>query len=486
MVWGFLIVAWLGCALRANFSEVLSAQAATVLTVEPKAKIRLIKQISLDSFGGIPFVADLNSDGQEEFLWLQTAGIFRSKVFDLPPNSGHFNTTADEKNLYCLTATDQSGKILWQVGKPWRGTRPFVTHGADRSVDVAAIDGDGHAEVVAAMGGIVGVIDGLTGAFKRTVQLDTDNVEIARVARTGRSPGEWTILAMNGDAAYPPHEYSSPTFFFDGSLRLLKKADFLGGGHAPQALDLDGDGIQEFLIGYNLVDSRLSTVWTFWPVPRAEWDPPEMHVDGLAIGQINNQSCIAYASGRYTSLVSTRDGKLIWKKPGVHPQQCQMGHFLPDSRDCQVLVANKRDGLQLFDAQGQEVWSIDPPPSFPEGRSPAAKDRFHMFDPTLLVRGIGSHGTDVFVYTDNGWPYMINGQGERFLDFPHTPDIAQDLGKVPGRADDYGYGFYARELRTVGTHGHGMMISDRRFAWIYEIVGAEQRPSGSVSKELTP
>ena len=34
-----------------------------------------------------------------------------------------------------LTATNAGGEIRWQLGEPWAGERPFITHCAERAVD---------------------------------------------------------------------------------------------------------------------------------------------------------------------------------------------------------------------------------------------------------------------------------------------------------------------------------------------------------------
>ncbi len=42
-----------------------------------------------------------------------------------------------------------------------------------------------------------------------------------------------------------------------------------------------------------------------------------------------------------------------------------------------------------------------------------------------------------------------------------------DWGNVPGRADDYGYGYYVR-VDDFDSDGEAeVMINDRRFAWLY-------------------
>ena len=73
------------------------------------------------------------------------------------------------------------------------------------------------------------------------------------------------------------------------------------------------------------------------------------------------------------------------------------------------------------------------------------------------------------IFTDAGWPYVLDGSGKRVLDFPYTHNSAQDWGEVPGRPDDYGYGYYARIAQLDRDGEPEVLLNDRRFAWFYDI-----------------
>jgi len=432
------------------------------------SSLRLIHEFSLADHGGVPFPVDLNNDGCVEMLWLQSPGLFHSKVFDAPPWQGRF--TEAERNHFCLTATDAKGKVLWRVGDPWTGNRPFVTHSAERALDFADIDNDGIPEIVGVRRNELLVIDGRTGAVEKTVVAPADNVQIVRIGRTGRTPARYTILVKNAERAYPPHEYANPAWFYNDKLELLKTSDYLGAGHAPMAWDLDGDGVDEFVIGFNAVDDTLETMWTCKAVPDADWDAGEMHADCIGIGEIGEGLCIALAASDMQYLIDAERGRMIWKYKGEHPQCCAIGRFHPGLDDGQVMVHNKRADLQLLDGDGKEIWRITPPPNFPLGQAvPCKRQAFHTFDPLTVLRGVGPAQTDMVIFTDGGWPYVIDGLGRRCLEFPYTQNAAQDWGEVPGRPDDYGYGYYARVANFNGDRGPEILISDRRFAWVYAV-----------------
>ena len=459
---------------------------------------RLTKERSLDPYGGIPFCVDLDRNGVVDVLWLQSAGMFYSKVFNVQPWEDRH--TDAERQHFCLTATRADGTVMWQMGSPWQGERPFVTHSAERSIDIADIDGDGQLEVVCVKLGHILIIDATTGHVERSVEAPAARAQIVGLGR--RSPRsqhksaslpqpsakdgpshstasearlndqdyEWNILVKNAESSYPGFEYANPIWWYDPQLKRIKTVSYLGAGHAPQARDLDGDGLDEFLVGFNLIGHDLKTRWTFHPVPTDEWNALEMHVDDLTVGTANEQTVIAYAASDTAYLVDAKDGSLLWKRQGTHPQHCQVGKFAGGPAALDVFIHNKRAELQLFNFAGEELYRIMPPTNFPLGQAqPCRRQKFHVFDPTTILAGRGAGGTDLLIFTDAGWPYVIDGAGRRCSDLPYTKNAAQDWGEVPGRPDDFGYGYYARIADFDGDGHDEVMVNDRRFVWFYEM-----------------
>ncbi|MCP4639553.1 MAG: PQQ-binding-like beta-propeller repeat protein, partial [bacterium] len=326
-----------------------------------------------------------------EVLWLQSPGLFHSNVFDKPPWKGRFSEA--ERRHFCLTATDAEGEVLWQVGEPWDGDRPFVTHSAERALDAADLDGDGGLEIVCVRRDEVLVLDGKTGAVEKSVEAPADNAQIVRIGHTGPGSKDWTILVKNAESAYPPHEYGNPAWFYDAGLNLLKTADYLGAGHMPLPVDADGDGLDEFIIGFNLVDDNLETVWQFQPVPEEVWDAGEMHADDIVVGDVGGRLCVVVAASDTAYVLDAKTGELLWKRKGTHPQHCQIGPFHSNLEGNQIFIHNKRAELQLFGAQGDEFWNMMPPRNFPLGAAePCRRQQFHVFDPTTMLPGMGEGG----------------------------------------------------------------------------------------------
>ena len=177
----------------------------------PTVSFSLSAEVSLGQFGGVPYCVELDGDGDVEILWLQSAGIFSSTVYD---DTSWRNKIRDaERKLFCLTATDGGGKVLWQLGRPWKGDRPFLSHGNERTLDCADIDGDGIIEVVCARGSEILIIDGKQGTIERSVTVVSDNIRTICLGHTGLGSADWTILAKNHERAYKPYEYANPTCF---------------------------------------------------------------------------------------------------------------------------------------------------------------------------------------------------------------------------------------------------------------------------------
>ena len=110
---------------------------------------RLVRELDLGSSGGDSlFVADINGDGRPEFLWLQSAGIFKSDLFARNPGFRERNDPGFDPRRFCLTATDSSGHVLWQQGTPYGRDWPsYVSHVSDEMVAVGDFDADGQAEL---------------------------------------------------------------------------------------------------------------------------------------------------------------------------------------------------------------------------------------------------------------------------------------------------------------------------------------------------
>jgi len=426
--------------------------------------------LDLKGAGGVPHFADLRGRGEKDLVMLQAPGMYW--VWHHMPTI--IRMGRDQKkpgyDHFCLTAFSPRGETLWQIEKPWQKDIPFWTHSAERTLTFADVDGDGTDEMLVLRRQYVVVIRPDSGEIVAEHKLPEENIEILVAGRTGPGPRDWAIFAgvsNQGRQGRP----GNPGFFFDADFKLIETRDFYHAGHAPQAVDLDGDGFHEWLIGYEYLDNDLSLRWRFDADPHFPPDDTERHVDAMDYGRFEDDGpfMIAYAASDIQFVVNDQ-GELVFKARRTHPQQCFFGRFLPEREgEYQLFVLNKRAELDLFDKEGNVIWSVVPEENWPMGKPKPFQEgmKFHLFDPSHVLPGTGTEGSDLILYLETGWPYIIDGHARRYAELEHTPEIRQDYPWTAGRPDDQGYGF----LAVTDEHDDHIrvVLADRRYAWEYEI-----------------
>jgi hypothetical protein len=421
--------------------------------------IPLTREIPLAGSGGVVFPADINNDGKFEFLVLQSAGLFHAAI-----HGGKGNVGWDH---FCLTAMDSHGNVLWRVGEPWDRTEPFVTHGGERSLCVFDLDGDGVAEVYVIRGNEVIGLRAADGKPLSAFELPYDNFVVVLPARVGTAPGDRRLLASSSNDSYDGHSHGGPTLIFDANGTIMFNRDIFGFGHDPRALDVDGDGFDEWLVGYELLDHDAKPIWKFQPCPDSEYDE-EMHVDGLDTywPRDKTRQRIAYAASTFVYVVNT-DGQLQWQKELVHPQQVIYANLLPDCDEPQLFILNKRDSLQLYDFDGKELWTVMPQENWPKGRPQGLSNKFHLFDPCIKLSGVMPGGLDAICYLEGGWPYGIDGKGKRAVEFECPDSSVQEAIGNYRRPDDFGCGYQGRSYIQGGVQH--VAVFERNYLWLYKL-----------------
>lgn len=124
--------------------------------------------------------------------------------------------------------------------------------------------------------------------------------------------------------------------------------------------DLDGDGHDEIFVGYNLIDSDGTTIWS-------HDDLYSDHADAIAVVDLNGD-------GSREVLWAGSDEGLIWlTEDGVprthlrigHTQNLTIAELRPESPGLEVAVINfwKNQGLlHILDAKGTVIESLEPRP----------------------------------------------------------------------------------------------------------------------------
>ncbi len=256
--------------------------------------------------------------------------------------------------LSCLTAINLDGEILWQWGEPNR------EHGmipADLPVQIHDLDGDGRPEVVCCRNFEVCVLDGMTGEPKYAAPSPEPGPMATWLPEYDlfRIPGDSICFAdLRGIGrradVLVKDRYSNVTAYDE---RLNELWRFHGNtGHFPAVADLDGDGRDEVMIGYSLVDDDGTLLWSI---------DVEDHQDAIAIARLEPECGvprIALACGEGGTVVCDVGGKILWRDRTGHVQRLTAAPVCKDIPGLQIVTKTfwgNPDIICVYDHSGRLV-----------------------------------------------------------------------------------------------------------------------------------
>jgi rhamnogalacturonan endolyase len=372
-------------------------------------KPKLWKSFRTPGFGAGRNVrfGDLDGDGQEDMLIAQNIPRVRGDAFDA---------------ISCLTAVTMDGRVLWQKGKP-DPRNGLLTN--DTPFQIHDLEGDGRAEVVLVRDFQLQILDGRTGERKLAVPMPAMN-PTATERPYERVAGD-AIAFLNLSGAKTPREILVKDryrnfWLFDAKLQMLWKGSGQT-GHFPYALDIDGDGREEFALGYTLWHHTGKALWSH----DTEYQD---HADGIVIGNFTglpDGPVRVYSCGSDEGfLLWDRNGNLLKQTHIGHAQSPSVGKYRMDVPGLQLLTINYwyNPGIvSLFDADGKLLGQAEP---------------IHSGSPVLPVnwRGDGQEYAMLSPHPSEGG--MMNGQFQRAVLFPNDghPNLAFHVMNLTGDARD--------------------------------------------------
>ena len=209
-----------------------SAEKTSAPAVQPWRTIKLDPDYS----GAWVVAGDLEGDGAVEIV----------SARNVDQNDVHFTSAVVAQRL--------DGSILWRWGDPKIGRRK-LHH--DVACQIYDWDGDGKNEVVLCADGFLVELDGATGKEKRRLPLPKGATDCL------------TFVNLSGNAR--PTDVLVKTRYtqiwaYDRNGKQLWTVEKPGGyltAHQPVAVDLDGDGRDEIMAGFAMLNADGATRWVF-------------------------------------------------------------------------------------------------------------------------------------------------------------------------------------------------------------------------------
>jgi rhamnogalacturonan endolyase len=383
------------------------AELAKLRASNPKPQ--LWKTIETPGFGaGRNFrLGDLDGDGRADILIAQNIPRARGDAFD---------------HISCLTAINLDGKILWQSGRP-DPRNTLLTN--DTPFQIHDVDGDGRNEVVLVRDFQLQILDGATGKLRKWTWMP----EMARDLKD--RPYELnngdSLAFVNLSGQKDPRETLVKdryrTFWiFSSDLKLLWSGTGQT-GHYPYPYDLDGDGKQEFVLGYSLWSHDGRRLWSH------DTDLHD-HADGIAMGNFSGNPAaqpMVYACGSDEGFILfDREGTILKHTRIGHAQSPSIAKFRADIPGLQLLTVNywRNPGiLSLFDAAGNLLKQEEP---------------IHSGSPLLPVNWRGDGQEFAMLSSDPVEGGLIDGEFRRVVMFPDDghPTLAYAVANLTGDPRD--------------------------------------------------
>jgi hypothetical protein len=308
-------------------------------------RIRPWISVPLDAlYQGMWIVAgDLGGDGEAELV------------------SARIHDVNDVHHTVSVVAQRLDGSVLWRWGEPEKGVFPLHS---DVACQIYDWDGDGQCEVIVAADRAVVELDGATGREKRRFAIPPDASDCIVFCNLTGGPQATDVLVKTRYShiwAYDRH---------GKALWSYRPPDGYRTAHQPRPIDIDGDGVDEIVDGFVMLDADGSERWALRAddPALARWKPlVEGHLDCarlLARGTNPADSKIAITfCGAERMALLRGTGEVIWSVYGKHFESIDVGKVCRHVEGRQIVVdvpyaPRGNQPLCIFDERGRLLGEI--------------------------------------------------------------------------------------------------------------------------------
>lgn len=351
---------------------------------------------------------DLNSDGTCDILLARHKG----------------------QKIKLLTAMTLDGDVLWQRGKLLGKHTGTVF--SDLAVQIFDINQDGENEVVVVHGKYLRVLSGQSGKTLQKVIVTDDARDSIAFAKLGRGRNPYSIILKN--------RYST---FWVYSHRLRKRYErSLRTGHYPVEYDFNGDGRDEFLMGYTLFRANGRPIWRVGRIRRHNDAADIDDVDGDGIPEI------AIASSGDSYLLDN-EGNTLWKQDHRHSQHAIIARLdAGPSGERQVsFIERPKGNIYTYDKDGSLLWKLENLGKITMASAVSGWSDAHDQEFLMIFRMIGNN------------PSLINGDGHVVAEFPFPLAGTPESGMSK---------HFVHHFDILGDHREEIIIHNQQGLVVYE------------------
>ena len=172
-------------------------------------------------------------------------------------------------------------------------------------------------------------------------------------------------------------------------------------GHCPLPIDIDGDGKDELLVGYKLLDSDGQMLWSY-PIS-------EDHTDEIVAGKWmpgEDEGHFACVSGKAGFFIGDFYGNIVARDMVGHAQRVSIANYCPEREGREIVVTNywgHQGVIFLYDCYGNQIWEMEN----------------EMNGNILAPVNWDGDGTElILTNADAKKGGLLNGRGVRAVEFP--------------------------------------------------------------------